>query len=1086
MEKAKKEKAYRLQAFLKTGKTVNQEGEPVVVDKAPKIRKADVKNYMPFYDATDELKRLRGMVADDGVPASLLAELFEYESPAAMINALVDLQDIKDLVKERTDRIMLEDYSELSDPKQQQLAALEAIHNQARAKFIATELRFLSKAMQPVRYQVAAARQVAKDILAKTPLKEIRPSQFARAQARAVKLTEKAMMEGNTKEAIAKKRAQLVQHELAREAIRIHNVYKKAEKDFDKFFKKSDKDYKNTRNTDLINAARSILAAYGVGPAVDNPTIYLEKLAAYNQDVYLRLKPIIEDATSFGAKELTDLTAQQFETLYEQIQSLDYQSRMDKVIEKDGQKVSLEREVATLSYELDRIAFIKNNEAIGQKGTLTRMEEVRYMFQGLESTTARVEHMMDNFDGAVRAGAGATLDRATAEAGPFTKLIWRPVKNALDAYRPERNKFTKKYAAMLQMLADAGRLGKEKIVSHEIDFTFGNGGTVPGKVELLGAMSHIGNESNKRKLLLGRGWAEKLSDGSIDTSKWDAFMARMENEGYINKDDWDFLQEVWDLNEEMKPIAQKAHREVYGYYFKEIEATPIVNKFGTYRGGYVPAALDPKMDRQRKALKELEELDTEYRQTLPSTGDGFTKSRNERFAGPLSLDLRIMTKHIDDALRFAYVQPAIKNVHKILKHKDFAQKLAVINPTYMDNMLIPWLNNAARQKTFVPGAHPESIDVFWQTVRKRTGVGIMFANISNAMQQLTGYFPAMLKVEPRYLKGALGQYLQAPNKFANEIAELSPFMAERQNTQIFDIQDNLNELLINPNEFEKVQKWATHHGYFLQQAFQNQVDSVVWAASYEKTMAQLPKTFTFEQARAEAIQQADANVRLTQDSLSAEDLPAFMVTTPFIKTFLQFGNYFNMIANLNGTAYKKIMRDLGWRGNKGKLFMTYLLGFAMPAFVADMIVRALGEGFIDDEDDGIADDFMGWYFGSQIRSAAALVPFGTAALVGINMLDNKPYNDRITVSPSVSILEASLRAPVTTILALTSEDKDLSGRNVKDLLTFLSLVTGVPLTILGKPIGYQVDVNRGKIDPTGLPDYVRGLITGKASGKSRN
>ena len=1086
MEKAKKEKAYRLQAFLKTGKTVNQEGEPIVVDKVPKIRKADVKNYIPFYDATDELKRLRGMVADDGVPASLLAELFEYESSAAMINALVDLQDIKDLVKERTDRIMLEDYSELSDPKQQLLAALEAIHNKARAKFIATELRFLSKAMQPVRYQVAAARQVAKDILAKTPLKEIKPSQFARAQARAVKLTEKAMMEGNTKQAIAKKRAQLVQHELAREAIRIHNVYKKAEKDFDKFFKKSDKDLKNTRNIDLINAARSILAAYGVGPAVDNPTIYLEKLAAYNQDVYLRLQPIIEDATSFGAKELTDLTAQQFETLYEQIQSLDYQSRMDKVIEKDGKKVSLEREVATLSYELDRIAFIKNNEAIGQKGTLTRMEEIRYAFQGLESTTARVEHMMDNFDGAVRAGAGATLDRATAEAGPFTKLIWRPVKNALDAYRPERNKFTKKYAAMLQMLADAGRLGKEKIVSHEIDFTFGNGGTVPGKVELLGAMLHIGNSSNKRKLLLGRGWAEKLSDGSIDTSKWDAFMARMENEGYINKDDWDFLQEVWDLNEEMKPIAQQAHREVYGYYFKEIEATPIVNKFGTYRGGYVPAALDPKMDRQRKALKELEELDTEYRQTLPSTGDGFTKSRNERFAGPLSLDLRIMTKHIDDALRFAYVQPAIKNVHKILKHKDFAQKLAVINPTYMDNMLIPWLNNAARQKTFVPGAHPESIDVFWQTVRKRTGVGIMFANISNAMQQLTGYFPAMLKVEPRYLKGALGQYLQAPNKFANEIAELSPFMAERQNTQIFDIQDNLNELLINPNEFEKVQKWATHHGYFLQQAFQNQVDSVVWAASYEKTMAELPKTFTFEQARAEAIQQADANVRLTQDSLSAEDLPAFMVTTPFIKTFLQFGNYFNMIANLNGTAYKKIMRDLGWRGNKGKLFMTYLLGFAMPAFVADMIVRALGEGFIDDEEDGIADDFMGWYFGSQIRSAAALVPFGTAALVGINMLDNKPYNDRITVSPSVSILEASLRAPITTILALTSEDKDLSGRNVKDLLTFLSLVTGVPLTILGKPIGYQVDVSQGKIDPTGLPDYVRGLITGKASGKSRN
>ena len=60
-----------------------------------------------------------------------------------------------------------------------------------------------------------------------------------------------------------------------------------------------------------------------------------------------------------------------------------------------------------------------------------------------------------------------------------------------------------------------------------------------------------------------------------------------------------------------------------------------------------------------------------------------------------------MTKHIDDALRFAYVQPVIKNVHKILKHPEFVKKINTINPTYIDKMLIPWLNNAARQRTFI-------------------------------------------------------------------------------------------------------------------------------------------------------------------------------------------------------------------------------------------------------------------------------------------------------------------------------------------------------------------------------------------------
>ena len=45
-------------------------------------------------------------------------------------------------------------------------------------------------------------------------------------------------------------------------------------------------------------------------------------------------------------------------------------------------------------------------------------------------------------------------------------------------------------------------------------------------------------------------------------------------------------------------------------------------------------------------------------------------------------------------------------------------------------------------------------------------------------------------------------------------------MKERQFNQIFDVQDTLNQLLINPNAYQKVQKWAERHGYFMQQAFQ--------------------------------------------------------------------------------------------------------------------------------------------------------------------------------------------------------------------------------------------------------------------------
>ena len=62
-------------------------------------------------------------------------------------------------------------------------------------------------------------------------------------------------------------------------------------------------------------------------------------------------------------------------------------------------------------------------------------------------------------------------------------------------------------------------------------------------------------------------------------------------------------------------------------------------------------------------------------------------------------------------------------------------------------------------------------------------------------------------------------------------------MNDRQKNQMFDIQDTLNDLVINPSKYEKIQAWTNKHGYFIQQAFQNQVDSVVWIGSYNQFFA---------------------------------------------------------------------------------------------------------------------------------------------------------------------------------------------------------------------------------------------------------
>ena len=68
------------------------------------------------------------------------------------------------------------------------------------------------------------------------------------------------------------------------------------------------------------------------------------------------------------------------------------------------------------------------------------------MIEDQKARMRRVEPWADEFDGATRQMSGAVLQREGLEAGPFTKYIWRPIKNSLTEYRTAQIKYTKRYA----------------------------------------------------------------------------------------------------------------------------------------------------------------------------------------------------------------------------------------------------------------------------------------------------------------------------------------------------------------------------------------------------------------------------------------------------------------------------------------------------------------------------------------------------------------------------------------------------------------------------------------------------------------
>jgi hypothetical protein len=1062
-----KEPVYKLMEFLKRGII---DGEQVSY-----AAKLNVDEIRAMYGVGEMLDSIRqkfrfgkyGMLGkENSIHPEQAAEMFGFSSAYEMVQSLLNARTMKEEIDARTDARMLEDNAGMDEASQNRKIE-EALHNEARARFIAVELRFLTKATQPVRAMTAAAKIVAKQIIAARQIGSVKTREYTTAEAKQARAATQASKNGDPKAAAKAKQNQLVQNQLAKEAIASKLEISKALAQFKKLFK-ADKTLAKSRNMDLVNAARSILAAYGLGKSDTPPAQYIQKIKDYDPDLYETLEPLLIDASS-GGRNYKELTLDEFRNMRDLVDALWFQSKREKQIMIDGQAMQLEAVTGELTARLEEIGLPDVPEGMQEApGTSARIAR---SLNTAKALLRRVEHWAHATDGA--AGVGA-----------FTKYIWRPVREGIVKYRTERTKYVKRYVELVSKLD----LQKLKISSTELGYTFGSANGGLGKAELLGALFHTGNISNYRKLLLGgRGanaaWGVEREDGTLDSSRWDAFISRMIDEGILTKADFDFVQAVWDLNEEMKPIAQKAHKDIFGYYFNEVEASPVVTPFGTYRGGYVPAKVDAFLVGDATRNAKMEELEADFRQSMPTTGMGFTKGRVD-YNKPLDLDVRKMTAHIDSVLRFAYIQPAIKDVLKILKNRKFSDTLNAIDPGAIEEMLLPWLNRAARQQTSVAGMN-KSMDKFWNGVRNRTGISIMFANLTNALQQFTGYFPALLLVNKTHVKSAMWQYIKNPHVISNEIAGLSPFMEDRMKNQIFDIQETLNDLLLNPTKFAKVQKWGAKHGYFIQQAFQNQVDAVVWMASYNESLANSGVTESDVKAQKEAVAVADANVRLTQDSLVSEDIAAFQVGSPFYKSLVQFSGYFNMLANLNASEFTKIFRDLGWRGNKGKLAMTYMLGFGLPMLLSDLIVRTLGNDFDDDDDDGYIDEVAEWFFMSQIRGATALIPVvGSAIAVPFNSFNDKVYDDRMTTSPSVSTLEAATVGVVRAGINVANE-KDLTGKNVKDVITLLSLVTGIPLTVLGKPIGYAMDVESGKINPTSDADYVRGLITGRASEGSR-
>lgn len=1042
-------------AVLKTGKTyLGQEvTEKIKIDKQSVIDRMgkQVADLMPKNVFNSEIGQDYGVVAS----------IFGFESGEAFVQEMIATPKIEDVARHQANEQIKNDFPDLYKDPEISDAAKMALHNEKRSEALKYELDFLQKKYNSI-YKDAIRRVVkrspidqqvreeARKIVGDLKTKDLKPHLFLSAEVKASKEAGVKLAKGDIKGALEAKRVEYLNHEIYRAVTDAKEDVKKSVKDFRKLFEKTE-DVAKKRDADLINTAKAILDRFGItkGGGV-NPFDYLNKVEQYDPEQFGSLKPIIESAIE-GSADYNAVSYDKFVEMRDTVQALWDLAKNVREMEIDGRAVQLEQAAQDVNLQIDKHKSGEAPPAIKQD--LSNIEKFKIKLLGAKAALTRVEAWSDLMD--------------LGQAGPFKKYIWNPVSEAVTQYRLNKSKVISEYKSILEEYKDIFKGGA--IIASELD-----GFVFKDKSHLLMALLHTGNESNKSKLLRGRNWGTVNEDATLDSSKFDSMISRMQQDGTLTKRDYEFAQKIWDLMDTMKPAAQKAHKKMYGYYFNEITANEIKTPFGDFRGGYVPAKVDVYTNEDaaiREERNDLEKNNNSFQ--FPTTGRGFTKGRVDAYAAPLSLEMNLLGSHIDGVSRFSYIEPTVKQVSRLLMNKDLRANLAEVDPTIAREMLVPWLQRTAQQKVVLPSTSGvgKLTDMFASYLRTSVAMQFMVGNVTNALQQVTGISVAASKVAPKYLSLSMFNYLTDRKAMTESIYEKSDFMKATQGDNIHEAQEAIQQIITNPSTFEKIQSFAKAHTYFLQSATQNMVNTIVWSGAYNEAV-------TKGLSELEAVRAADSAVRTTQGTNNPEDISRYETGTATARLFTQFAGYFNMLANLNNAEVQKIAKTVGLRKGAGKLFYLYVTAMMLPAVLSDLIVRSFRGKGLDEEDDGPVDDLLAIFFGSQFKTATAMVPYvGPMINAGVNNFNKVAYDDRLSFSPVLSVLESAAGVPKKVHDMASKEE--IKKQGVKDILQLIGIAAQVPTGPIGKPVGYLMDVNTGKANPKNPVDFTRGLISGQ-------
>ncbi|WP_250533984.1 hypothetical protein [Caballeronia sp. AZ10_KS36] len=864
----------------------------------------------------------------NGIDSDILAETFGFSSGRELVEALMKAEPPIDVIRGMTDQRMLEKYGDITDTAAMNRAANEAIHNEVRARFIATELKALAKATGPVRELERAAREVAENTIAGKKVREISAAKYAAAEARAGRLADAALRKGDIAEAAAQKRNQLLNNQLERAARAAATEVTKGVaylRKFDTPSKTLDPDYRSQIES-LLD--RFDLRASTTGKDIARRESLVKWVEARTEE---GLMPVIPESLLNEAyrKSYKDMTVDEMRGLLDSVRNIEHLGRLKQKLltlaDKREFNAFVEEAVGTIEENAKKT--LPDKIESNQIGDKIKAKANRFLAD--HRTLASLLQQMDGKDG------GFLWDK-----------IVRPMNERGDWEARRRSEATKALREIFDPIVKKGDL-RAKLFIPEINDSLSKEGR-------LAVALNWGNETNQRRILTGDKWSPEQVQAILRT---------------LSKDDWQFVQKVWDHIDTYWPeIAEKQYR-VTGVRPEKVEAQAFINPHGdTMRGGYYPIKYDPTRSTRAEEHEETATLKQMLggAVTRATTRRGFTEARVEDVNRPVRKDLGVVTQHVEEVLHDLAWHEWLIDTNRVLGSGRFGDAVrAHYGPEVLATM-----KETAKAIAIGDVASKHAMDAALAFLRKGTIVSRLGFNVISALKQFGGFGPTAALIGAGYMRRGLIEYMGSAfqrESVTRSVYEKSDFMRLRGQTLNRDIREVRNQIDAGSHPIIETISSALPAAQRTVPVIEAVKDSYLWMIEYAQRHVDVPAWIgayrkgidDFAGDEAKAVAYADQVVRDSQGSGLIADQPQIMRGGQFAKLFTTFYSALNAQYNLLAKAQGQ--------GGVARLASAFTMAIILPSLYTAAVANLRGhQGGNDDWQMQMAGDYFQELLGNTI------------------------------------------------------------------------------------------------------------------------